>query len=88
MSVDLLLIKHVLTSLAKSVLALGLTAAALATDGSGTTTLVFSNEDLDDIMKIVKALKEFGLLIKDISEISQNKAKEQKGGFLGLLLGI
>ena len=88
MSVDLLLIKHVLTSLAKSVLALGLTAAALATNGSGTTTLVFSKEDLDDIMKIVKALKEFGLLIKDISEISQNKAKEQKGGFLGLLLGI
>ena len=56
----------VLTPLAKSVLLpLGLTAAALATDAatqnknfaSGMTTLIFSNKELDDIMKIVKSLE-------------------------------
>ena len=39
------------------------------------------------IMKIVKSLEAFGLLIKGVSEAIQNKAKEQKGGFLCMLLG-
>ena len=56
--------------------------------GSGTTTLLFSNEDLNDIMKIVKSLEESGLLIiKSVSKTIQNEAKEQKDGFLGMLLG-
>ena len=38
-------------------------------------------------MKIVKSLEESGLLVKDVSEIIKNEAKEQKGGFLGMLLG-
>ena len=38
-------------------------------------------------MKIVKSLKESGLLIKGVSETIKNEAKEQKGGFLGMLLG-
>ena len=38
-------------------------------------------------MKIVKSLEESGLLVKDVSEIIENEAKEQKGGFLGMLLG-
>ena len=42
---------------------------------------------MEDIMKIVKSLKDFGLLIKGVSKTIQNKAKEQKCGFVGMLLG-
>ena len=42
---------------------------------------------MNDIMKIVKSLEEQGLLIKGISKTIENEAKEQKGGFLGMLLG-
>ena len=42
---------------------------------------------MNDVMKIVKSLKEYSLLIKGISEKIKNEAKEQKGGFLGMLLG-
>ena len=55
--------------------------------GSGTTTLVFSNEDLNDIIKIIKSLEESGLLIKSASKTIKNEAKEQSGRFLGILLG-
>ena len=85
------LIGNVLKPLTKSVLApLGLTAAASATDvaicknilGSGTTTLVFSNKDLNDIKKIVKSsLVKSGLLIKGVCETVENEVKEQKGEF-------
>ena len=86
----LLLIGNILKPLAKSVLIpLGLTAAASATDtaihkrmfGSGFTTLIISNDEMNDIMKIVKSLEESGLLIKGMSELIQHEAKEQKGGF-------
>ena len=88
------LIKSVLTTLAKSVLSiLGVTATASATDGAiqkkiyalCTATLVFSNEDSNDIIKIVKSLEDAGLFIKDVSEAVGNKEKERKGGFLGML---
>ena len=39
------------------------------------------------IMKIIKSLEKYGLLIKSISESIRNEAKEQKGGFFGVLLG-
>ena len=42
---------------------------------------------MNDIMKIVKSLEDSGLLIKGVSETIQNVAKEQKGGFLEMLLG-
>ena len=42
---------------------------------------------MNDIMKIVKSLEESGLLIKGRYETIKNKPKEQKGGFLGKLLG-
>ena len=51
------------------------------------TTLVLSNGDLNDIMKIVKSLDDFGLLIKGVSETIKNEAKEQTSKFLGMLLG-
>ena len=44
--------------------------------GSGTTTLIISNEEMNDIMKIVKYLEESGLLIKGIAQTIKNEAKE------------
>ena len=90
------LIRKALTPSAKSILiSLGLTAAASETDaathkkmfGSGFTTLIISIEQMNNIMKIVKSLGESGLLIKGVNEKIKNEAKEQKGGFIGLLLG-
>ena len=89
--------KNVLKPLAKSVfILLRLTAAASATDaaiqkkvfGSGMTTLITSNEEMDDIIKIVNSFEKFGLLIKGLSETIKNEAKEEKSGFLSMLLGI
>ena len=51
------------------------------------TTLIIFNEKVNDIMKIAKSLEESGLLIKGVSQIIKNEAKEQKRGFLGMLLG-
>ena len=82
--------------LAKTVLApLGITAAASATDagiqkkihGSGTTTLIISNEEMNDIMKIVQALEDSIFLLKGITKTIENETKDQKEGFLGMLLG-
>ena len=55
--------------------------------GSGTTTLIISNDEMKDIIRIVKSLEDSGLLLKGVSETIQNEAKEQKGGFLSMLLG-
>ena len=43
---------------------------------------------MKDIMKIVKSLESSGLLIKGVSETIQNEAKEQKGGFISMLLEL
>ena len=50
------------------------------------TTLIIPKEEMDDIMKIVKQLKELGLLIKDNRKIIRNEAKEQKVLFRSMLL--
>ena len=90
------LIKNVITLLAKSVLIpLGLTASASAADAeihkkiveSGHTTVIISNKDMGDLIKIVKSLEDSGLLLKGVTESVQNEVKEQKGGFLSMLLG-
>ena len=87
--------------LAKNVLApLGLTAAMPAIDGSiqktihgsGATKgagvkLVIEQEDMKDIMKIIKALENSGILLKGVSKTIKNETKEQRGGFLSMLLG-
>ena len=52
------------------------------------TKVIVSNEETNDIMKIVKCLKESGLLIKGITKTIKNKAREQKQGFIIMLLGI
>ena len=89
--------KNIVQSVAKSVLIpLGLTAAASAADagilkkiiGSGITTLIISNEEMDDIMKIVKSLEDSALLLKGFTKTIEKEAKAQRGGFLSMLLGI
>ena len=93
------LMKSVIKPLAKSVLIpFGLTAAASVADagihkkilGSGhnnNTTLIISNDEMDDILKIVKSLEDSGVLLKGVSKTIQHEAKEQRGGFLSMLLG-
>ena len=85
MTAGLPLIKNVLTPEARGVLVqLGLTAAASATDvaihktifGSCITALIISNEEMDEIMQIVKSPEDAGLLIKSVAESIKNKAKE------------
>ena len=55
--------------------------------GSGNTKLIISNKDIEDLIKIVKSLEDSGLLLKGVTETVQNEVKEQKGGFLSMLLG-
>ena len=88
--------KTVIKPLAISVLIpIGLKAAASAADagihnkilGSGSTTLIISNDEMEYIMKIVESLEGFGLLLKGASETIRNESKEQKRGFLSIFLG-
>ena len=51
------------------------------------TTLITSNEEMEDILKIGKSVEESGLIIKGISETIKDETKEQKGGFFSILLG-
>ena len=81
--------------LGKYVLApLGLTAAMSATDGSiqkkihgSGVKLIIEKEDMNDIMKIIKALEDSGILLKGVSKTIKDETKEQKGAFLSMLLG-
>ena len=81
--------------LAKNVLApSGLTAAMFAIDGNiqkkihgSGVKLIIEQEDMKDIMKITKALENSGFLLKGVSKTIKNETKEQKGGFLSMLLG-
>ena len=79
--------------MAKNILAsLAITPAAWAIDagiqkkihGSGTTTLIISNEEINDIMKIVQALAD---LLKGVTKTIKKETNKQKGGFLSMLLG-
>ena len=54
--------------------------------GSGNTTLIISNEEMNDIMKIVQALEDSNILLKGVTKTIKNETKEQKGGFLSMLL--
>ena len=103
MTACLSLIASALTPLPKSaLLSLGLSAGISAADAAiqkkiygwgcplglaSHATLIISNEEMEDIMRIVKSLEESGLLIKVISETIKNETKEQKEVLLGMLLG-
>ena len=81
--------------LAKNVLApLGLTAAVSSIDGSiqkrihgSGVKLIIEQEDMNYIMKIIEALENSGILLKGVSKTIENETKEQRGGFLSMLLG-
>ena len=83
-----------LKSVIKPLALLGLTAASSAIDagvqqkiyGSGTTTLVISGEELNDIMKIIQTLEDQGILLKRVTKTVENEVKSQHGGFLSILL--
>ena len=94
--------KNIIKPLVKSILIpLGLTEAVSAADawihkkiiGSGhhsldfQPSLIISIDEKEDINKLVKSIEDSGLLLKAISETIQNEAKEQKEGFLSMLLG-
>ena len=81
--------------LAKNVLApLGLTAAMSAIDGTiqnkihgSGIKLIIEQEDMNDIIKIIEALENSGILLKGVTKTIENETKEQRGGFLSMLLG-
>ena len=83
-----------LKSVIKQLGMLGLTATASAIDatinkkilGSGATTLIVSNDEINDVLKIVNSLEDSGVLLKRVIETIKNEAKEQSGGFLSMLL--
>ena len=86
------LLMKVVIPLAKNVLApLGITAIDAGIQkkihGSDSTTLIISNEEMNDIMKIVQGLEDSNILLKGITKRIKNEKKEQKGGFLSILLG-
>ena len=80
MKIDVPFVKNVLAPL-------GITAAATALDagvqkniyGSGNTTLIISNEEMNDIMKIVRALEDSNIMLKGVTKTIKNKTNEQKG---------
>ena len=81
--------------LAQNVLApLGLTAAMSVIDGSiqkkihgSGIKLIIEEEDMQDIIKIIKELENSDILLKGVSKTIENEIKEQRGGFLSMLLG-
>ena len=82
--------------LPKNVLApLGLTAAMSAIDGTiqkkknhgSGVKLIIEQEDMNDIMKIIEALENAGILLKGVTKTIENETKEQRGVFLSMLLG-
>ena len=86
--------KNALKPLAKIVLILVKLAAAatgeaihMKTFESGMAPLITSNEEMNDVIKIVQSLEESDLFIKAVRKTTKNEPKEQKGRFLSILLG-
>ena len=53
----------------------------------GNMTLIISNEEMNDIMKLIQALENLNILLKGVTKTIKNETKEQKEGFLSMLLG-
>ena len=86
-----------LKSVIKPLGMLGLTAVVSATDaainkkilGFGNhTTLIISNDDLNDLLEVLKSLEKNDILLDGITETVKNEVNEEKGGLLSMLLGI
>ena len=86
---------NVAMPLAKNVLApLGLTAAMSGIDGGKQKKmrgdgikLIIKQEDINDIIKIIEALENSGILLKGVTKTIENETKEQRAGFSSMLLG-
>ena len=59
----------------------------LGLSAAGHITLIISKDDMQDLLKIVKSLEDSGILLDGITETVKNEVKEQKGGFLSIVLG-
>ena len=77
----------ILASLGITVVASAIDAGIKKKHGSGTTTLIISNKEMNDRMKIIQALEDCNILLKGVTKTSKSETKEQKGGFLSILLG-
>ena len=55
--------------------------------GSGNTTLIISNEEMNDILKIIETLENSNILLKGVNKTIKNETREQKGRFLSMLFG-
>ena len=73
---------------------LGLTDPMSAIEGSiqkkihgSEVKLIIEQEDMNDVMNIFEALENSGILLKGVSKTIENETKEQRGGFLSMLLG-
>ena len=71
----------------KKILGSGHRPSSSASHNNTTTTLIISNNQIEDIIKIVKSVEDSRLLLKGVTEAVQNEVKEQKRGFLSMLLG-
>ena len=88
MKVAVPIAKHILALLVKSTAAVTIDAGIQRKIlGSGTTTLIISNEEMNGRMKIVQAFEDSNILLKGITKSIENETKEQNGGILGMLLG-
>ena len=56
------------------------------TKGAG-VKLIIEQEDMNDIIKIIEALENSDILLKGVTKTIENETKEQRGGFLSMLLG-
>ena len=66
---------------------LGLGRRHSSSSASYNTTLIISNKDMEDLIKVVKSLEDSGLLLNGVTESVKNEVKEQRGGFLSMLRG-
>ena len=86
MKVALPLTKNVLAPLS-STAAMSAIAGSIQKNIHGSGIKLIIEEDMNDIMKIIKALEKSGILLKGVSKTIKNETKEQRGGFLSMLLG-
>ena len=80
--------------LAKNILTpLGITAAALPIDaeiqkkmhGSGIATLIISNEEMNDVLKIIQVLEDSNVLLKGVTKTIKNKTRTKKRIFMNVI---
>ena len=87
MKATVLLAKNILAPLVITATASAINAGIQKKIHVSGTTLIISNEEMNDIMKSFQALEDSKILLKGITKTIENETKEQKAGFLGMLLG-